>query len=550
MKSRWGVTASIISALTLVLVGCGTGSTSKSSSQSGSSTGKLVVVSGPAGTFQENFNPFSSGVLVGTGGLIYQPLFYFNPNTSTVTPILGTSFAWSNHNTTLTVNLRQGVRWSDGQPFTAKDVVFSYTYLKRFPQLDTGGLWQYLTSVKAEGLYTVAFQFKQENVPFQWYVLGQTLMIPEHVWAKVTDPSATLNLHPVGTGPYLFHSFNPEEYTFTANPHYWGGEPAVHEVDYPAYTSNTSIAGALAQGKIDWASIFMPNIHRVFINSSPQTNHYWFSPNSTLMLYTNFKDSLLSQLPVRQAISLALNRQKLNAADYQYAPLANPFDLVLPGEKSWLSPTMATQYQSALQYNPQKAVAILEKAGFKKNSNGMFVSPTGKPLSFSLQVVSTYSEWVAMAGIIASELHNVGIDVTVQGESHAMYVNNLFKKHQYQLALSWTDTGPTPFYAYYAMLYPNLPTNSENWNNSTTTHWLDVYMHTSQAVVQHQAVNALEGIVAKELPSIPLVETPTWFEYSTRHFVGWPNASNPYAQGGPWMGPSNGLILSHLKPAQ
>ncbi|MHB1683689.1 MAG: ABC transporter substrate-binding protein [Bacilli bacterium] len=542
-KWKFGLAASVV-ALTTLAAGSASFAATGASSQP-----PLVVVSGPAGTFQENFNPFS-GALVGTMGLIYQPLFYFNPNTSKVTPVLGTSFAWSNHNTTLTVHLRHGVRWSDGQPFTAKDVAFTFNYLKRFPQLDTGGVWQYLASVKTEGSYTVQFQFKQVDVPFQWYVLGQTAMMPEHVWAKVADPTKTLNLNPVGTGPYRLHSFNPEEYSFAANPHYWAGEPAVREVQFPSYSSNTSIAGALAAGKIDWASIFIPNIHRVFVNASPKTNHYWFAPSSTLMMYTNFKDPLLSQLPVRQAISLAINRQKINAADYQYAPTANPFDLVLPAEKSWLAPTMAKQYQSALQYNPAKAVAILKKAGFKKNGNGVFVSPSGKPLSFSLQVVSTYSEWVAMAGIITSELHNVGIDVTVQGESSGLYSSNLFQKHQYQLALSWTDTGPTPFYAYYAMLYPNLISNSENWSNPATTKWLNVYAHTSQPGVQHQAVNALEGIVARDLPSIPLVETPTWFEYSTSHFTGWPNGSNPYAQGGPWMSPSNGLLLHQLKPVK
>ena len=515
--------------------------------QTSASGAPLVIVPGPAGTFQENFNPFSKA-LVGTMGLIYQPLFYFHTHSSGVTPILGTSFAWSNHDRTLTVQLRHGVHWSDGQLFTAKDVVYSFLIRKRFPQLDTSGVWQYLSAVKAVGLYSVQFQFKQVDVPYQWYILGQTPIIPEHVWAKVSNPTTTLNLHPVGTGPYLVNSFNPEEYTFVANPHYWGGKLAVHELQFPAYTSNTSIAGGLVQGRIDWASIFIPNIQRVYVNANPKTNHYYFAGGSTLMLYTNFKDPLLSMLPVREAISLAINRQKINAADYYYSPVANAFDMLAATTKGWLSPTLAKQYRGALQYNPAKAVAILKKAGFKKNAQGIFVSPSGKPLSFTMQVVSTYSEWVAMAAILSSELRNVGINVTVQGESSSLYGNNLFKNHQYQLALSWTDTGPTPFYAYYAMMYPNLPSNSENWNNKVTTRLLNTYLHTNLSSVQHRVMYALEGIVARDIPSIPLVETPNWYEYSTKNYIGWPSASNPYARGGPWVSPSNALVLAHLKP--
>ncbi len=526
--------------LVFLISGCGS-----SAAAAGGKNKPLVIVSGPSGTFQENFNPYGTA-LVGTAGLIYQPLFYFNPNTSKVSPILGQSYQWSHNNTVLTVNLRKGVRWSNGQPFTAADVAFTFNYQKQYPQLDTSGVWSFLSGVKAVNSSTVVFSFKKPDVPMDWYVLGQTSIIPKSVWSKISSPTKTRNTHPIGTGPYVLHSFNTEQYTFSANPRYWGGKPKVKQIDFPAYSNGTSIAGALAQGKIDWASIFMPNIKRSYLKVNPKYNHYWFNPSSTLMLYTSFKNSLLAQLPVRKAISLAINRTKINGADYHFAPSANAFDLLLPANRKWLPPSMLAHSQ--LQYSPRTAQAVLKKAGYKKNASGIFVSPSGKPLSFTLQVVSTYPDWVSMASIISSELGRVGIKVTVRGESASLYDSKVLSQHNYQLALSWTDTGPTPFYSYYAMLYPHQATNSESWSNAATTHWLNTYMHTNSSRVQHQAVAALAAIVAKKLPSVPLVETPTWFEYRTQHFTGWPTASNPYAQGGPWLSPSNGLIASHLQP--
>ncbi len=539
-----GMAVATLTGSILGLSGCGTSPTAVSNK-----THKpLVVVSGPSGVFSENFNLFSSSLLVGTDGLIYQPLFFFNPNNSQIEPILGKTFHWSQNDTVLTVDLRHGVRWSNGKPFNASDVVFTFNYLKKYPELDTTGVWSFLSSVKQAGQYSVVFTFKKAEVPMDWYVLGQTQIIPQFIWSSITDPTKTLNLKPVGTGPYVVHSFNPEEYTLSANPLYWGGKPAVAQLDFPAYSSNTSIAGALAEGKIDWASIFIPNINRTYVKHDPQTNHYWFAPSSMLMLYTNLKNSLLAQLPVRKAISLALNRKKLNAADYNAAPAANPYDLLLPAQRNWLPASLASH--ATLPYNPTQAQAILKQAGFKKNTAGIFVSPSGHPLSFTLQVVSSYSEWVAMASTISTELRRVGIKVTVQGESDSLYVSNVLSRHNYEMALSWTDNGPTPFYSYYAMLYPNRVTNNENWSNSRTTHWLNVYLQTSQSKVQHQAIAAIASIVASKMPSIPLVETPTWFEYTTKNFTGWPSAANPYAQGGPWLSPSSGLITSHLHPVK
>lgn len=135
---------------------------------------------GPKGNFTENFNPFSASADDGTSGFIYEPLFYYNEVGPQVYPILGTTKTWSNGNTTLTVQLNSKAKWTDGKAFTAQDVVFTFDLLKKFPAADLNGVWQKLSSVKAQGKSTVVFQFKSEDVPFAMYVLQQVI-VPQYL---------------------------------------------------------------------------------------------------------------------------------------------------------------------------------------------------------------------------------------------------------------------------------------------------------------------------------------------------------------------------------
>ncbi|MCY0901607.1 MAG: ABC transporter substrate-binding protein [Firmicutes bacterium] len=505
----------------------------------------LVMVPGQNGEFQENFSPFSGSALSGTQGLIYQPLFYFNP-AGKADGLIGQSFAWSDGNKLLTVHLRSGVRWSDGVPLTAQDVVFSFDLLKKYPQLDGSGIWKQISSVNAVGTSEVEFHFSTVNTTYEYYILGSTYIVPAHIWAKVGDPTKSLNLKPVGTGPFVMHSFTPEMYTMDANPLYWGGKPQVPEVEFPAYSGNESTTLALINGKIDWTGLFIPHIHRVYVSKDPQYNQFWFSPyGGANMIYTNLKDPILSSLAVRQAISLALDRNKISQfGEYGYEPPASPtgYDLP-PAGQVWIKPSLPKQFA----YNPQMAIDLLQKAGFKKNASGMFQTAAGKPLSLTLDVVSGWTDWDADCALVAQELGQIGIDVSVQQLAFGAYYQDISTGH-FQLAMSWSGSGPTPFYMYQPMLQPGNAANMDGWSNPYTTRLINNYEHTSNTMKQRQDVYALETSMVYSLPYIPLVYGVGWNEYSTKNYVGWPSASDPYAAGSPWISPANGIVLSHLRP--
>lgn len=166
----------------------------------------LTVAPNVTGSFADNFNPFSGTNSVdGTLGNIYETLFYFDNTTGKQFNLLGKSFTFSNGGKTLTVHLQPKAKWTDGKAFTAQDVVFTFDDIKKYPDADTNGIWQQLTSVKAQGNDTVVFTFKSSNIPFaEQYVLAGTYIVPKHLWSSLGDPAKAKITYTqaIGTGPF------------------------------------------------------------------------------------------------------------------------------------------------------------------------------------------------------------------------------------------------------------------------------------------------------------------------------------------------------------
>ncbi|MCL6446224.1 MAG: ABC transporter substrate-binding protein, partial [Alicyclobacillus sp.] len=471
----------------------------------------LTMVGNDTGNFVRNFNPYASGNLMGTIGLVYEPLFYFSRVSGQTYPLLGTKYAWSNGDRVLTVTLRKNVKWSDGEKFSVDDVLYTFNFLKAHPSADGMSIWKQITNVEAVGSGQVRFIFKQPNVPYAYYILQGVVIIPQHIFSKVKgDPTKWVDPDPIGTGPYTLQKFSPQAYYFQANKNYWGGESKVPVVEFPAYTGSDSANMALANGSIQWGGEFIPNIDKTYVSKDPAHRHYWFPPDTPVLLYTNLKDPVLSQLPVRKAINLAINRPQLaKIAEYGYEQVSSPTGLVLPNFKSWLNHALPKS-DTTFTYDPSQAVKTLQNAGYTKNSQGVFVSPQGKPLKFTLNVVSGWTDWDEMALMIARSLGDIGIEVNVRQLQFGTYYSDL-TSGKYQLCICWTAGGPTPFYTYQGLYEPKNPNNFERWSNSTTTKLLLTLEHNSNPAVQHKAINQLEKITAEQLPSLPLVDGAVWY---------------------------------------
>lgn len=541
----------LLALLLVILAACGQGSGNVNKPKSS----VLTVVPSPKGDFTNGFSPYAPSPNYGAQGMIYETLLFFNRMNGEVKPWLAQSHQFSDDAKSVTFHLRTDVKWSDGQAFTADDVVFTLQDLKQYPAADTNGLWQYIQDVQAPDPSTVVVNLKTAYSPILWYLAGQTYMLPKHAWSSAGDPSKYVDEKPVGTGPFTLKSFTPQLIDLAKNPNYWQpGKPEVTEIRYPSFNSNTSAELLLSKGGIDWTGLFTPNIKQTYVSKDPTHNHYWFPPNNIVMLYLNTAKAPFNNLAVRQAISGVIDRDKIyKVAESGYEPVASPTGLILPSNQKYLDPTYAS---SAFAIDKAKSESLLQGAGFKKGSDGIYVDASGKKLSYNINVVTGWTDWVSAVQIIAANLKDLGIDAKVNSISFNAYFSAL-QMGSYDMAISWTNPGPDPFYLYNSMLNSTnsaavgkaAASNFERWMDPETDGYLKQYATSADPAVQQQAINGLQKIMVEQLPSIPLVNGATWYEYNTSNFTGWPDANNAYANPAPFTVPDAEIVVLNLKVA-
>ncbi|CCQ98127.1 ABC-type transporter, periplasmic subunit [[Clostridium] ultunense Esp] len=527
------------------LVGCSNQSSTSSNTSPESSlvTAKPLIVGAPNGNWQENFNPFTTNPLYGTIGLIYQPLYIFSTVSHDEYPVLATKYEWINENKTLEVTLREGVKWSDGQPFTANDVLFTFNTLKKYPAADTSGIMKVVTSVDKKGDYTVDFNFDEPNIPFQEYIL-QASIVPEHVWKDLGDPSKVTMTKPMGTGPYVLESFSPQVYKLKKNDKFYDADSyKVPEIQFKAFNSNDSAQLALVSGQLDWASMFIPNVDKVYASKSPDF-HYWFPASSIIPLYPNMKNPLLKDVNVRKAINLAIDRDKIaTQAEYGYVEPLN-ITGVQPRDKDFIAP----KYQGkTFKQDLAGAEKILQDAGYKKGSDGIYISPSGQKLSFTIQVVSGWSDWVQTCVLVSEDLKKIGIEAKVVQQQLGAYQSNL-QNGNFDLAMSWTNPSATPYRTFKDMLSKTGGWNPGGWDDPATEQAFNEYRITTDPAKQKAAMEKIEDIMVNQVPVMPLFYGETWYEYTTKNYKGWPDKDNPYVSGAVFSWPQASIVLSRLEP--
>jgi peptide/nickel transport system substrate-binding protein len=531
---------------------CGTSTSGGSSSAGPSGTLTLSDESGALWTC--GFNPFNPNVSFLDFGPVYEPLMFVDTlQNGKISPWLATSYAWSNDNKTVTFTIRSGVKWSDGKPFSAADVVFTFNLLKKFPALDLNSVWSVLSSVTQKGSNQVVMTFKNQAVPYFYYIADQVPIVPEHIWSTIKNPVTFNDPDPIATGAYTVKC-KPEQISFIANKKYWQpGEPKLAQVNEPAFTSNDPANTELATGQAQWGAQYIPDI-KTFYSDKNSGNHYWFPPIANVSIFINQKNPLLA-LPVREAMAYAINRQNVSqVGESGYEPAGNQTGIVTPTFSAWEDSSEATG-QYAYSYDPTKAEQILTAAGYKKNSSGIFVSPSGKPLSFSIINNGGYSDWVASMQVIQTDLKAVGIQITPNNVTGTSYTDDLLNG-DFQLAYGDETGGPTPYYEMRQWLYSKntapigqqASSNYERYSNPATDALIDEYGTTTSAAMQHSIVDQLEEVMLKDVPIIPVTEEVDWYQYNTGSFTGWATPSDAYAQPAAYQTPDLGIMLLHIAP--
>jgi peptide/nickel transport system substrate-binding protein len=538
--------AAVLTAATLAACsGAGTGTSSSSDSS-------VLTIQGDAGnpTLVENFNPFSTTQLEGTR-LIYEPLEISSTVDGTYTPFLATGHKFTDP-TTLVYTIRQGVKWSDGKPFTASDVVFTFNLLKKDPTLDTTGVWAQLKSVTASGNKVTA-TFKAPDVPFAATV-SQVPIVPEHLWSSISKPDTSANTKPVGTGPFTLKAFAPTQYTEAKNPTYWqASKIAPTQVDFPAQSSNQATNQLdVSSGKFDWSYNYLPDVQQTYVAKSPSTRTYWFPPGGTIGLFLNLTKAPYNNVDFRKGLSLALDRPAIaQKAVNGYTGAASLSGMILPNEEKWLDPSLPSK--GVVAHDAASAKTEFAKAGYTMQG-GKLVSG-GKQATMTLVMPNNFSDWIAAAKEVGTQLGAVGISVKLDLPQYAQYEKEI-GEGTFDAAMGgfggsgspYTDFNNALNSAYAAPINTATANNFERFKSPQVDQALAALARATSEDQQKQATYTLEQVMYSQVPIVLMYYGGSWGLFQTSHFKGWPSQSDPYSLPTPYNNAML-LILTHLTKA-
>ncbi len=532
------------------LAGCSAGGTGD---DAGSAS--LTIAKPDGAITTESNNPFvgdSAASKYGYAKVVFETLALVNQTGDRgVTPWLAESLEWNDDYTQLTVVPRADVTWSDGEPFTADDIVFSFETAS-IPALDTAGLKYEGAEVDGD---TVVLSFGDSKYVNQARVLHVPI-VPKHIWEKFEDPATdpVTGDDLVGTGPYAMANWSTESVTLDARDDYWGGDLAVPELHYVSYGDNTALTTALANGDADWAQAFIPQIEEQFLSADPEHNKFLASPTTgSATLFMNLQQKPFDDPAFRQALAWVIDRDA-------YVDIAREGASEAVWSVTGLSSILEDEIQPEFQgvdykVDAEKARDLLETAGYTWKDDAL-IDPDGTPVSFTLSVPSGWSDWNTAQELIAEDVKDsIGAEVKIDMPDWGGWADPR-DNGTFSAIIHWLEDSGTAYGLYTSTMDPRWISpegkagfNFGRFDDPEATAALNTYANASSDEERTAAIDTLQTIFSEQVPAIPLGAHPLLGEFNTRNYVGWPSETDTYASADPTQ-PNIVQILTKLKPAE
>lgn len=512
----------------------------------GSSSSMLIGADNGSPTFERNFNPFSSASKRNTTSYIYEPLVIINEMSGEETPWLATGYEQPDAST-VRFTIRDGVTWSDGEPFTPEDVVYTFNLVKQYPQLDLKGIWTHMSSVEVDG-QDVVVHLSSEDVPAA-KIIAQTLIVPEHLWKDVPDPVTFANEEPVGTGPYLLGDFGPNQYTLVKNDDYWQADKvAVEELVQPAANSELDIVNK----GYDWAYAFISDVEDTWVKADPDNNVYWYPAGATIGLIPNMTKAPYNDVNFRQGLAAALDKQAIaDKAEQGYVDRASQSGLMLPNQEKILSADLPNE--GYIDQDVDAAKDYFARAGYTEKG-GKLVDASGAPLTIRITTPNGWSDWLQGVQQVKNQLEAVGVGVEVVQPQPAAYQEQL-RSGDFDIIMGTVGGSGQPYQDFAGMMGKDFLTdigttaaaNFGRFQSPEADQLLAELKVTVDEARQQEIVDELQRVTYEQMPMIALFYGGSWGLFSEKNFTGWPSADDPYASPKTWDSTPL-LILTHLKP--
>ncbi len=429
---------------------------------------------------------------------------------------------------TVTWHLRHGVRWSDGVPFSAADVAFTYRVaMDPANSITRRDVWEKLTGVATPDPYTVVFHFKQ---PYALFIadylstLSDSCVLPAHVIGPGTAINqAAYNSLPVGIGAFRYTAYHRgDSIELEANPYYWRGKPKLERIVYKIVPDYNTAFAALQTGDLDlWQLINGTIAQRA--RTLPGIGVVTTFSNALTGVRFNVTRPVVSDPRVRRALRLATDRKTI----VDKIALGNG-----AGQES-VVPRVTHDYLALPEspYDPGRAAALLDEAGWKRGSDGMRARD-GVPLTIDLAIPAGYAPSISTANLLHDDWGAIGVGVSI----HTYATGEFFQpisaggpvmSGRFDAAIF--SNAPGPLYANVNGIYDcaSFPPNGFNitrYCNKAVDAENDRYLRSFDPAVRAQAAAAFQRQIDADAP-VAIIYSRALLDAFTTRLTGYhPNA--------------------------
>jgi peptide/nickel transport system substrate-binding protein len=539
-RARWlgGVAACLMAAGALWAV-----SPVLAASSPSPSTAKVVIRFGWMND-PDSLNPFLGYTSSATelDHLNYDLLVGFDAKTLQPAPELATGWSHDASGKVWTFHLRKNVLWSDGQPFTAKDVVWTYTFIMKDPSNYYAGYVTYFTDVKALDDYTVQITTSKPkgNMLDLWIPI-----LPEHIWAKIPKDQILgdyQNNPPiVGTGPFQVVERKKGDFVrLVANKHYWRGAPKVDEVIFQTYQDQDTEVQDLKAGAL--AAMYpVPEAQFAQLSKLPGIKAISYITKGFEELGFNCYDSkyslgnpVLRDWRFRQALNWAINQDQI--IKIAFGGFGVPATGIIQSnyyknpDYHWEPPA-----NERYTYDPAKAEAALDAAGYKDTNGDGIRDYRGKPIELRLFARSQSPTQQRAAKLIVGYLTAIGLNIKYTVMDQEMLAAKQTNKDKaghwapdYDMFIWDWGGDPDPDFILSVLLGSQIGGWSDSYYNNPEYNKLYLEQQVQLDPNKRKAIiDQMQQIVYRESPYILLTYEVDLEAYNTAKWAGWVRTPQP-----------------------
>ncbi len=527
-------------------------------------------------------NPYAAGHNHQSGTMaMWEPLYFYSAYADKYIPWLADGdYQYNADYTEVTIPIRKGAEWSDGQPFTASDVAFTLNALRKDENAAApyaADMKKWVKDASAPDANTVKITFTQPAPRFLFdffhykFDLG-LFILPEHIFKDEKDLVSSLFYDPakgwpVTTGPYKVMDWTAQQKLMDVRPDWWAVKTGFQQLPKPERIAvvpfptgdATPAAQAMINNEIDTSLDLRPPVIKTVVEQNPKVithtgrkppygyTDWW--PNS---LWFNCSIEPYNDPDIRMAVNYAIDRDQVIEIGYEGAGTTTdlPFPAFPSLQKYFDAAKPLLEKYPTSANDPSKTEEIMTGKGYTKNGDGLWVSQDGKTVNATIYGFDIFADY---GPVLAEQLHNAGFDASFQAPPDAgdRMANGSALTFLYGHGGAIADVYPTLDLFHSRHISPNgtIGDVSPRWKNEEYDKIVDqlAQLPVGDPKGMPLYLQALE-IYLKEKPELPILQWYHRIPMNTTYWTNWPTADNPYINGAFWH-KTFILMLINLQPA-